>query len=60
MNPSDYAPGIAPTKLHDLLALSFEKTTRGIAIIEVSTRLVIAVNPAYAADARRRDRGLRR
>jgi PAS domain S-box-containing protein len=48
MNPSNYAPGIAPSKLHDLWALSFEKTTRGIAIIEVGTRLVIAVNPAYA------------
>ena len=49
MNPSNNAPGIAPSKLHDLWALSFEKTTRGIAIIEVGTRLVIAVNPAYAA-----------
>jgi PAS domain S-box-containing protein len=48
MNPSNYAPGVAPSKLHDLWALSFEKTTRGIAIIEVRTRLVIAVNPAYA------------
>ncbi len=48
MNPSNYAPGIAPAKLQDLWALSFEKTTRGIAIIEVRTRLVIAVNPAYA------------
>jgi PAS domain S-box-containing protein len=48
MNPSDYAPGVAASKLHNLWALSFEKTTRGIAIIEVSSRLVIAVNPAYA------------
>ncbi len=48
MNPSNYAPGVAPSKLRELWALSFEKTTRGIAIIEVQTRLVIAVNPAYA------------
>ncbi len=48
MNPSNYAPGVAPSKLHDLWALSFEKTTRGIVIIEVSTRRVLAVNPAYA------------
>jgi PAS domain S-box-containing protein len=48
VNLSNYVPGIAPSKLRDLWALSFEKTTRGIAIIEARTRLVIAVNPAYA------------
>jgi len=48
MNPSNHAPGITPFKLHNLWALSFEKTTRGIAIIEVRTRLIIAANPAYA------------
>ena len=53
MGSPNYAPGIAPGKLSDLWALSFEKTTRGIVIIEVRTRLVIAVNPAYARDARR-------
>jgi PAS domain S-box-containing protein len=48
MNSSNYAPGVEPSKLRDLWALSFEQTTRGIVIIEVGSRNVIAVNPAYA------------
>jgi PAS domain S-box-containing protein len=48
MTPSDYAPGVDPSELQDLWALSFERTTRGIAIIEPGTRHVVAVNPAFA------------
>jgi PAS domain S-box-containing protein len=48
MTASDYAPGVEPTELQTLWSLSFEKTTRGIAIIEPGTRQVVAVNPAYA------------
>jgi PAS domain S-box-containing protein len=49
MTHSNYAPGIAPEELRDLWSLSFEKTTRGIAIIDPKSRNVVAVNPAYAA-----------
>ncbi|HEX3241310.1 MAG TPA: PAS domain S-box protein [Solirubrobacterales bacterium] len=49
MNPINYAPGVAPDELRDLWSLSFEKTTRGIAIIDPKSRNVVAVNPAYAA-----------
>jgi PAS domain S-box-containing protein len=49
MTPSDYAPGVEPSELQMLWSLSFEKTTRGIAIIEPETRNVVAVNPAFAA-----------
>ncbi|MGV1049311.1 MAG: PAS domain S-box protein [Solirubrobacterales bacterium] len=49
MTPSDYAPGVEPSELRTLWSLSFEKTTRGIAIIEPVSRHVVAVNPAYAA-----------
>lgn len=48
MTPSDNAPGVEPTELQTLWSLSYEKTTRGIAIIEPGTRQVVAVNPAYA------------
>jgi PAS domain S-box-containing protein len=48
MTASDYAPGVEPTKLQTLWSLSFEKTTRGIAIIEAASRNVVAVNPAFA------------
>jgi PAS domain S-box-containing protein len=49
MTPSDYAPGVEPSELQTLWSLSFEKSTRGIAIIEPGTRYVVAVNPAFAA-----------
>jgi PAS domain S-box-containing protein len=49
MKIPDYAPGVEPSELQTLWALSFEKTTHGIAIIEPGTRKVIAVNPAFAA-----------
>ncbi len=48
MTVFDYAPGVEPSELQVLWALSFERTTRGIAIIEPSDRHVVAVNPAYA------------
>jgi PAS domain S-box-containing protein len=48
MTPSDYAPGVEPSELQTLWSLSFEQTTRGIAIIEPGTRHVVAVNPAFA------------
>jgi PAS domain S-box-containing protein len=48
MTPSDYAPGVEPSELQSLWALSFERTTRGIAIIEAGSRHVVAVNPAFA------------
>jgi PAS domain S-box-containing protein len=48
MTASNYAPGVEPSELQTLWSLSFEKTTRGIAIIEPGTRHVVAVNPAYA------------
>jgi PAS domain S-box-containing protein len=49
MTAYDYAPGVEPSELQTLWSLSFEKTTRGIAIIEPGTRNLVAVNPAYAA-----------
>ncbi|HET7444619.1 MAG TPA: PAS domain S-box protein [Solirubrobacterales bacterium] len=48
MTAFDYAPGVDPTELRTLWSLSFEKTTRGIAIIEARSRHVVAVNPAFA------------
>lgn len=38
MTSYDYAPGVEPSELQTLWSLSFEKTTRGIAIIEPGTR----------------------
>ena len=48
MTPFEYAPGVEPSDLQSLWALSYERTTRGIVIIEVATRNVVAVNPAFA------------
>jgi PAS domain S-box-containing protein len=44
----DYAPEIEPSELRTLWELSFERTTRGIAIIDPRSRNVVAVNPAFA------------
>ncbi len=44
----DYAPEIEPAELRTLWELSFERTTRGIAVIEPRSRNVVAVNPAFA------------
>ncbi|MGE0066263.1 MAG: PAS domain S-box protein, partial [Solirubrobacterales bacterium] len=49
MTSAKHAPGVDPEKLRELWSLSFDKTTRGIAIIDPATRNVVAVNPAFAA-----------
>jgi PAS domain S-box-containing protein len=49
MIASDHDPAVASSELQKLWALSFERTTRGIAIIEPGTRSLVAVNPAFAA-----------
>ncbi|MFN8217690.1 MAG: PAS domain S-box protein [Solirubrobacterales bacterium] len=44
----DYAPDIEPSELRTLWELSFERTTRGIAIVDARSRNVVALNPAFA------------
>lgn len=48
MTVFDYAPEIEPSELRTLWELSFERTTRGIAIIDARSRNVVAVNAAFA------------
>ena len=44
----NYISSAEPAKMLPLWALSFERTTRGIAIIDPETRSVVAVNHAFA------------
>ncbi|HVO52775.1 MAG TPA: PAS domain S-box protein [Solirubrobacterales bacterium] len=48
MTVFDYAPDIEPSELQILWELSFERSPRGIAIIEPGQRHVLAVNPSFA------------